>query len=130
MIKQYFLIAFLFFAVIFHADAQTVAIPDSAAVFFLRQNEKVKILNAEINNLQKQIINLKLQIGEKTAVSQTQVVDSVSYNNIIKELNTQLSLKQDQVKLTKKEIKKYKLHEWVAYGVAAAAIVIGLLIAK
>lgn len=104
-----------------------VVLPDSAAVWYLQQNERVKILKQQELVLKAEIVQMKKQIDSK----QSEVNDAVTGQAALKEgialKEEELASCQSAIKQCQKEIRKYKTKTVIAYVVAAVVTIIALL---
>ncbi len=92
-----------------------VTIPDDVARFYLEQNDKIKVLEAQNRIKDQMIANCDKRLLLQTKVITTYVSDSAVYKKII-------STKDEELALTRKELRRQKRRKTIAY------IGIGLII--
>jgi SPX domain protein involved in polyphosphate accumulation len=97
-----------------------VTIPDDVARYYLEQNDKVKVLEAQ-NRIKDNIIsNCEKRVTLQTQIITTYVSDSAIYKQIV-------ATKDKEISLNKKEIRRQKFQKitsWIVGGVVIVLIVI------
>jgi SPX domain protein involved in polyphosphate accumulation len=97
-----------------------VTIPDDVARYYLEQNDKVKVLEAQ-NRIKDNIIsNCEKRVTLQTQIITTYVSDSAIYKQIV-------ATKDKEISLNKKEIRRQKIQKitsWIVGGVIIVLIVI------
>ncbi len=125
-LKHFLIVAFLFFA---PAAFSQVTLPDSVAIFYLEQNERVKILSEQTSTLKQEIKNLEGQLKEKKTIEMTLKDDGIDYRGQIQLKKEELAQKQDVLDQLKKDIRKYKRKIVFTTITAGAVVVLTLILA-
>lgn len=105
---KYFLVILSLFPFFAGYSQNKVCIQKETAVYFLEQEERAKILTEKDSLNQEQIKNLGNQLLVKDEIIILYKQDSVSYNNKTTTIQEQLSFKEEELKISKKEIRRQK----------------------
>ncbi len=119
--KKYFLI--LLFSVITFCAQSQVTIPDEIARFYLEQNEKAKLYEKQIVIKDEMISNQKQQLDTKDVIIETFKNDAMSYQGLIKTYKDRLNLRDKEIVIKDKEIKKAKRQRNIVAGAGGGAVV-------
>lgn len=111
MLTKYFLILLLSGASFF-ARAQ-VTISDEVADYYLELDDRFKLLSIEVVDLKKINENLRKQLLLSQSITKTYVSDSSVFRGIIATKDEQLSFKDKELNLARKEIRNQKLKKWI-----------------
>lgn len=97
-----------------------VTIPDDVARFYLEQNDRVKLLEAQ-NRIKDNIIaNCEKRVTLQTQIITTYVSDSAIYKQIV-------ATKDKEISLNKKEIRQQKFQKIASWIVSGGVILIIIL---
>ena len=101
------------FFIVVHSStiAQTVCIPDSVASYFLEQDDRVKILTKKDSLSQQLISDLQLSVDTRDLYITTLQNTNKALTGINGTKDKQLLLKDEEIKLAKKEIKRQKFQK-------------------
>jgi hypothetical protein len=104
--------------------SQKVCIDKEVAVYFLQQDEKATILT-ELKYLDSlKIHNLTDQLLVKDKIITTYQNDSQYYQEIISTKNQELTYKDEQLKGTRRQIRRQKFQKFIAIGVLVVIAVL------
>jgi hypothetical protein len=117
-------LAFLFFA---PAASSQVMIPDSVAVYYLEQNERVKILTKAVAELRAEIHLLEMKVQTGKEIQGTFQTDRLTYEEKLQVKLEELTHKEELLKEAKKEIRKLKRQLVFTYIGAGLLLLLTLL---
>lgn len=109
-------------------QAQVVTLPDDVARYYLEQNERVKILTSTVDNLRKEIVNLKEQVITQVGTVEQYEEDKKTHAEQIELKKEELTHQQDLLKEAKKEIKRLKFKIVITYITAGVLVVVAWLL--
>ena len=119
---KHFLIL-LFGVSTFCANSQTVTIPTEAAKWYLEQADLAELLQSQVKTKEELVANLEARIKEQKQIILTYQNDHDYYAGIISVKNDKIALLEDEVDLTKKEVKRQRTQKLIAiYGGTGAII--------
>jgi len=120
---KYFLVFLLGCASHFFASAQDVVIPADVARYFLEESDRLKICREKDLLNQKLIVNLNQELSIKNEVIKSFKKDSVTYTEIISNKDSIITLKEEDVKLVKRQVNKESFKVHLLAGTTSGAVV-------
>lgn len=117
----------LFSVTIFCANSQTVTIPSDAAKWYLEQADIAVLLTQQVNIKNEAIANFEQRLKTQQAVLKTYEQDNQDYREIIAVKNGRITILENSLELSKKEIKKQRTQKLVAIGGGTGAIIGGVV---
>jgi hypothetical protein len=100
-----------------------VVIPADVARYFLEESDRLKICREKDSLNQKLIGNLNQELSIKNEVIKSFEKDSTTYAEIISNKDSIITLKEEDVKLIKKQINKESFKVHLLTGTTSGAIV-------